>query len=508
MIIIYHENNKTVEVEYNGVKVDFSRGKISETLFEIAILFPDEFLIWCQIGLKSNLNVSALNGIFHHRKIMASYNLRENSFLSDAIGYIDSSSFIKINKKVSYPTWQMSGNVGGIHASVLVALKDEVAKTKDFDYFLNSIAKLTMLNGLLCYSEPKLVKKITNKMGSNTNSLFVLFRFVKQHYKMRWVFLLFLNFLLYEKRLTILPFLNSFFYSEKKMKIHLLDKIQVQSTNKVVESGTMDVIIPTIGRKAYLYDVLKDLAVQTYLPSNVIIIEQNPNPESVSELDYLATEKWPFTIKHTFTHQAGACNARNLALKQVQSEWVFLNDDDNRFDQHLIENVFKKSIQYGINAITTVSLQPNQVQYFNRIHQSGIFGSGCSFVKTSALSQICFDMSLEFGYGEDTDFGCQLRNVGNDIIFFPDLKITHLKAPMGGFRIKTRKQWEEDEIQPKPSPTIIYLKRKHFTQEQIKGYKLVYFIKSIKNKSFLRWYSFYKMFQKGWELSVLWSEKI
>jgi hypothetical protein len=50
-----------------------------------------------------------------------------------------------------------------------------------------------------------------------------------------------------------------------------------------------------------------------------------------------------FNIRHKFTHQTGACNARNLALSHVESEWVFFNDDDNKFSCDLIENVFEES---------------------------------------------------------------------------------------------------------------------------------------------------------------------
>ncbi len=56
----------------------------------------------------------------------------------------------------------------------------------------------------------------------------------------------------------------------------------------------IDVLIPTIGRKPFLYDVLKDLSKQTILPKNVIIIEQNPLAGSTSELDYLQDKNWPF----------------------------------------------------------------------------------------------------------------------------------------------------------------------------------------------------------------------
>jgi hypothetical protein len=42
----------------------------------------------------------------------------------------------------------------------------------------------------------------------------------------------------------------------------------VKSCLAVVGNKSIDVIIPTIGRKQYLYAVLQDLAQQTHLPVN------------------------------------------------------------------------------------------------------------------------------------------------------------------------------------------------------------------------------------------------
>jgi GT2 family glycosyltransferase len=53
----------------------------------------------------------------------------------------------------------------------------------------------------------------------------------------------------------------------------------VKSSLAVVGNKSIDVIIPTIGRKQYLYAVLQDCA-QTHLPVNVIIVEQNPQEDS------------------------------------------------------------------------------------------------------------------------------------------------------------------------------------------------------------------------------------
>lgn len=508
MIIVYHENNKVIGVNDGIKKLSFSDKNIAVTLFEIAIAFPEELVIWCHSDFKSNLNVAEFHTIFHHQKIMASYNPFQNSFLSDAIGYVEESPFLNINKNVIYPTWLMSSSVGGIHASVLLALKEDVKVSYNLDYFLYSLAKLAMPHGLFCYSEPKLLCGIKYQNKIHKNSNFILFRFVKQHYKTRWIFLLFLNFLLYKNRIALLPLFYSFLYSQRKLKDNLLEKIDVQSTKRVVELGTVDVIIPTIGRKEYLYDVLKDLAKQTHLPKNVIIVEQNPNPDSVSELDYLENEIWNFDIKHIFTHQAGACNARNLALAEVKSEWVFLNDDDNRFKNDLIDKTLENCIKYGTEVASNSYLRLNEKKEANEVVQSSIFGSGNSFLKSDLLNLISFRKGFEFGYGEDSDFGMQLRNLGTDILYFPNPEIIHLKAPIGGFRTKPVLAWQKDVIQPKPSPTVMLYKILHLNEKQIKGYKTILFLKFYKKQSIKNPIRYFSNFKKQWKRSLYWANQL
>ena len=70
-------------------------------------------------------------------------------------------------------------------------------------------------------------------------------------------------------------------------------------------------------------------------------------------------------------------------------------------------------------------------------------------------------MGFEFGFGEDADFGMQLRNQGYDVLYLPEPEILHLKAPIGGFRTKPVLQWQNESIQPKPSPTVMLYH--HFT---------------------------------------------
>jgi len=480
---------------------------LSEILFILAQEYPNILLVWCHISLKKQLNVSEIDSLFHHKKLLISFNPSDGMYLDQSIGYVEESPFIKVNKTVTFPTWQMSSAVGGIHAEVLLALKKDIPLDKDFDYFLCSLSKLGMRKGLLCYSEPKLLTMPTASFSTKPNK-FTLFRFVKQHYKTQWVFLLLFNLFLYERKFPILPFLFSLFYKNRSGGTFNLDAITVQSSKKVIDKSTVDVIIPTIGRKNYLYDVLKDFSKQTLLPNKIIIVEQNPEAGSSSELDYIQNEKWTFEIQHIFTNQAGACNARNLALDQTQCEWVFLADDDNRFETTLLFDIFSKIKQYGNPVVTTSYPQKNEIKSHTKVIQSFTFGAGNSFVRRDLLEKVRFNKALEFGYGEDVDFGMQLRNQGHDILYLPEPEILHLKALVGGFRTKPVLQWQNDSVQPKPSPTIMLYQILHNTREQTLGYKTILFFKYYRHQAIKNPIYYYRNFQKQWERSVFWANKL
>ena len=478
-----------------------------EFLFALAKDHPEEILVWCDTRLKEALNSSEIDKLFHHKRLLISYNPSESYFIDKRIGYVEESPFININKEASYPTWQMSGSVGGIYGSTLLALKNEVIHDKDFDYFLCSLAKLGMPKGLLCYSEPKLLKQKELSIAKKT-SYYNLFRFVKQHYKTRWVFILLGNLMLYERKFPIFPFMFSLFYRNRTDNNINLNLIKVQTSKIVVEQGTIDVIIPTIGRKVCLHDVLCDLRNQTHLPVNVIIVEQNPQENSVSELDYLTNENWPFTIKHTFTHQTGACNARNVALAQVTNEWVFLADDDIRIATDFIQKALEGLTKFGAKAVSLSCLQKGEKQSYANVFQWGSFGSGCSIVFAESLKQCKFNMGYEFGFGEDGDFGRQLRNQGIDVLYLPEPKILHLKAPMGGFRTKPALAWHNDPVQPKPSPTVMLYQILHQTKEQILGYKTILFFKYYKVQRIKNPVSYIINFKKQWDRSVYWANEL
>ncbi len=510
MIVLIHDGKKVVSLYFEGDNVpsiDFNASDfIVSILCKASKAYSNELIIWVNETYKDIINFSKIETVFHHKRVMCSYSINGNYCISSHIGYVEQTPYTNITRHVEYPTWMMSSDVGGIYTNILGTLIEHTENGKGFDYFLNSVAKLGMSKGLFCYSQPNLIKgseSISDKKKSS--SIYDVFLFTKQHYKFIWTVNLLLCFLFFEKKFLLLPFLKSLFIRQLNTSIDL-NQIPIKSTRKVIDKKEVDVIIPTIDRKDSLLNVLKDLAKQTILPKNVIIVEQNPDTNSKSELDYLTSESWPFKINHKFIHQTGVCNARNLALSFVESEWVLLGDDDNRFESNLIENLFNNIKLCGINVATTMYIQPNEKPAYFNTSQTDIFGSGNTMFKSSLLKNVSFDTAFEFGYREDSDFGMQLRQTGNDIIYFPQIKITHLKLPYGGFRTKFKPDWSEDLLEPKPSPTVMLYVKKHYNKFQKLGYKFTLFLKFYKKQSIKSPLLYIRRMNKQWKRSEFWSE--
>lgn len=510
MIIFYHNNSRITDIvstETGSFPNEISTNIVS-LLFDFADRFEDEILVWCDESERDNLNSAEIGNLFHHAKLLFSYNPTSQNYFDRRLGYIEDSPYIKINKNVKYPTWQMSSIVGAVHASVINACRNDLKIESNFDYFLNSFAKRGMSRGLFCYSEPKMLLRTKTSTEGKMSNLQELFKFTKQHYKVRWTFLLFFNLLLFERKFPLFPFILSLFYKRRNINPELLNKIPLKSTKKIIEQGTIDVLIPTIGRKEYLLNVLNNLKAQTYLPNNVIIIEQNPDNNSQSDLDFIENKTWPFIIKHHFTHQAGACNARNIGLPLIESEFVFFADDDIVFENDLLEKAMGTFQTTGNEVFLMACHLKSQTILPQMPVQFAVFGAGHAFVKSYCVKELRFNMGFEFGFGEDADFGMQLRNNGFDILYVSTTTILHLKAPIGGFRINPVLKWQNDVVFPKPSPTVMLYRLLYDTEEQIENYKSMIFIKNLNSNFLLNPFKYIISFKKKWNRSVYWANDL
>lgn len=519
MILIIHQDaKKLVRVKYKGKELKVEETILCRVFWRLAEEYPDEIIAWCEEEFENDLNPEAWQEIFHHDLIMASYAIK-SVYFPDTIGYIDQLPFVNVNQKVQYATWRMSTDVGGIKGKALLKFKDLFGHIQDFGMLLNSIAKLGQQNGLFCYSTPQLVKEQIRLLASGqkkaeseklrvkaTASHKDIFAFVYSHYKSIRVLLLFWCFIKYEKTFPLLLVIRAVFQQKYFKKEVDLSSIEVKSRKNKIIGNHIDVIIPTLGRREYLLQVLEDLKSQTLLPKKVIIVEQNPETGSRSELPELKSQAWPFEIVHHFTNQTGACKARNIALEEVDADWVFFADDDNRVEKDVLKNALQEIKRLGVELLTLKYSQEGELLIFDKVKQWGTFGAGNSIVTGKFASKIRFNMGFEYGYGEDKDYGMQLRNVGCDIIYHPNLEILHLKAPRGGFREIQATPWEKDK--PKPSPTLMVYAKKYYSPQQLKGFKTELFLRYYSKQEVKNPLKYFKMMRQRWCKSEEWAERL
>ena len=94
MVVIYHQNNRVTKVYRDQEKISFDTSlNIASTLMKLAEKFPTDILIWSHSTIESNIDWDALDLIFHHDRIMASFNNNQEKYFCDRIGYIDESIF-------------------------------------------------------------------------------------------------------------------------------------------------------------------------------------------------------------------------------------------------------------------------------------------------------------------------------------------------------------------------------------------------------------------------------
>ncbi|PHQ28642.1 glycosyltransferase family 2 protein [Leeuwenhoekiella nanhaiensis] len=509
MIFLKHNGKKPVAVLKDGqpLELEFKNQAVSAACFLLAETFPDEILLWFHEEIESSLNLEFIEN-FSRESEMWSYAANQPLVIAEEMGFVDQSVFFRIQPGVKYPTWLMSSTVGLISCKKLVHFKEYIPVHSNFDLFLCILAKTGMSKGLRVYSEPRLIWSSSKSILSFSKNTKATYTAIATLMGKKWLILFALQLLLYRKKLNLFQLAKSFLIKSIPQRDIPHFEVSPSDLKNVKPVIQFDLIIPTLGRKEVLKQTLIDLAEQLLLPKSLILIEQNPDTASVSELDYLQSQSWPFQIRHTFTHQTGACNARNLALDQVEADWVFLADDDLRIPSDFLQKADAFIQTEDPQAFTVSCLQEGETEVEKTVFQWPAFGSGCSFVKASALENIRFDLALEHGFGEDADFGMQLRKTGVDILYNPFLKLIHLKAPSGGFRKPVEKPWDNENPGPKPVPTVLASILKHATPAQVQGYKTLLFLKFYRLQQIKNPFSYIRLMQKRWKVSLFWAKKL
>jgi len=270
-------------------------------------------------------------------------------------------------------------------------------------------------------------------------------------------------------------------------------------------AGEVDAVIPTLGRPGPLRDLLEDLAAQTVPPRRVIVVEQRPPGAEPAALD----AAWPFELVQRTVEWTGACRARNLALQEVRSPWVLLLDDDVRLQADALGLLLATARAYGVGAVTAAVHLAHQQTEAGPPRVWATFGAGATLVDATALRAAGpFDERLEGGYGEDAEIGIRLRRAGCNVVQAPAVRVLHLKAPAGGFRHAVRFPWQDDPVQPRPSPIFLYARNRYATPAMRQGYRLFYALNRLRSVPALARPGELLRILRGWKRSAYWAERL
>lgn len=312
-------------------------------------------------------------------------------------------------------------------------------------------------------------------------------------------------FMLYRKGFWKLSEWNALFYAKKKYKQRgKLPAIAPRKLNEIQDKPTVSYIIPTMMRQDFTLNLLEDLKNQTYLPSQVIVVDATP--ETTRDESLYNSQNYPFEVQFQWQTTKGSCRARNEAINLCTGDYIIFGDDDIRIQPNFIENHIKLLQTYNAGACNGLDIRAdNQQQNLEDLDQklkaieserwfvgiSESFSNANSCVRREYVSQLVGnDINYDGGYGEDSDFGISLTKIGVSVLHNPFSANLHLKPPVGGYRFwgtqakvmgKKRKTqpWELDtpvkRIRPVPSPTIMYQIHKQFTPQQLVEYKHKYF---------------------------------
>ncbi len=298
---------------------------------------------------------------------------------------------------------------------------------------------------------------------------------------------------------------KTLFYVTQKFKKRINDvTIPPRKLNGTMVKPKVSYIIPTMFRQDYTLQLLEDLAVQNYLPSQVVVVDATPESRRKQSL-YFA-KNYPFKLIIEWQETKGSCRARNEAIALCTGDYIVFGDDDIRIPADFIENHIQFLQTYKAGACNGLDIRADHHNQdlsdlkdkLTKLSSEKLFvGNAQSFsnanscVKKEYVDKLVGnDINFDGGYGEDSDFGMSLTKMGITVLHNPFAVNLHLKPPSGGYRFwgaqakiigKKRKiqPWELDTpvkwVRPVPSPTIMYGIMKHFTPQQLLEYKYKHF---------------------------------
>lgn len=216
------------------------------------------------------------------------------------------------------------------------------------------------------------------------------------------------------------------------------------------------VVVPTFNRGTFVIQSVKDLLRQDHSPLEILIVDQSTEPSTLPDLaaahsDVISYQHVPFR---------GVTRARNFGWRNSRYELIVYIDDDIRCDPDFVRR-HASALEAEPATIIAGGVDeagmdtPEPVGFFNRANAEVTRGwnshtrqyvhhaPGGNFSMTRSLLEAVggFDTRFEAGSAlyEETEFCLEARRLGYQVLFAPEVRLTHLMAPRGGNRVRNEK---------------------------------------------------------------------
>ena len=293
-----------------------------------------------------------------------------------------------------------------------------------------------------------------------------LYRFVRKYYKKVWLYIMFLQRILYLN--NPVNELAGLWNTRGVKKINLFSEYFVYRNystfnSEIITSNLLiSIIIPTFNRYDALKNVLQDLEKQIYTNFEVIIIDQsNPFHE-----DFYS--KYDLNYHIIRQEEPALWKARNKGIKSAKSEYILFLDDDSRIHpdwilEHLkCLDFFNADISSGVSKSVVGAKVPENYSFFRWSDQ---LDTGNVLIKKKVFEKCgLFDEQFEKMRMGDGEFGVRAYLNGFKNISNPKACREHLKVSKGGLR--DMGHWDafrpKNIFWPRPVASVLYFWRKYW----------------------------------------------
>lgn len=211
------------------------------------------------------------------------------------------------------------------------------------------------------------------------------------------------------------------------------------------------VVIITLNRPDCVQECLDNLAVQSRIPEQVIVVDSSPDNRTTIVCDKFLNVYGHFLYLRNETGIGRMTTSRNIALPHCTGEVISFIDDDAFAYPQWAEAVLSTLEDVGVAAVAghvvgdmsdpdlpigVIDVNGNVIGNFGKLIDGPIeveHAMGCNMsFRASVLTELAgfrTDYPGISGIREDTDVFLRLKALGRKIVFQPKASVRHIGAP-------------------------------------------------------------------------------